>query len=75
MTAELVNLNKVRKARARAEDAKRAQENRLRYGKTLAERKTTEHARQDMIKTLDGAELTPPRLDESHDDLDPGTVS
>lgn len=75
MTAELVNLNKVRKARARAEDAKRAQENRLRFGKTLAERKATEHARQDMIKTLDGAELTHPRLDESHDDLDPGTVS
>jgi hypothetical protein len=75
MTAELVNLNKVRKARARAEDAKRAQENRLRYGRTNAERKSTDHARKDLNKTVDGAELAAPRLDESHDDLDPGTVS
>ena len=75
MTADLVNLNKVRKARARAEKEKLAQQNRARYGRTKAERKGSDYARQDLIKTVDGAELASPRLDESHDDLDPGTVS
>ena len=38
MTAEIVNLNKVRKARERADREKDAQENRLKYGQTKSER-------------------------------------
>ena len=38
MTAEIVNLNKVRKARERANRERDAQENRIKYGQTKSER-------------------------------------
>jgi hypothetical protein len=38
MTAEIVNLSKVRKARERADRERDAQENRLKYGQTKVDR-------------------------------------
>ena len=35
---EPINLNKARKAKARAEKAQRAQENRIKYGRTKAQK-------------------------------------
>jgi Domain of unknown function (DUF4169) len=74
MTADIVNLNKFRKARDKAEAEKRAEENRIRFGRTKAEKENAASEERAKSKTLDGAELQP-RLDDSHDDLDPGNVS
>jgi Domain of unknown function (DUF4169) len=74
MTANIVNLNKFRKAREKAEAEKQAQENRVRFGRTKDEKEKASSEQRAKSKTLDGAEL-PPRLDGNHDDLDPGNVS
>ena len=42
MTADIVNLRKVRKAKARAEAGVKAAENRVRFGRTKAERRLEE---------------------------------
>jgi hypothetical protein len=55
--AEIINLGKARKARAKADDKARAAENRARFGRTGAD-KALERARKDKIdRTLDGAKL------------------
>ena len=53
--AEIVNLNKARKARAKAEAGKQAEANRAKFGRTRAERdrETAEQARRAAL--LDGA--------------------
>jgi hypothetical protein len=53
--AEIVNLNRVRKAKAKAEACKRAEVNRAKFGRTRAEREAeaVEQARRDTL--LDGA--------------------
>ncbi|WP_018183495.1 DUF4169 family protein [Kaistia granuli] len=38
MTAEIINLNRIRKEKARREKASLAEENRVRFGRTRAER-------------------------------------
>jgi hypothetical protein len=55
--AEVINLNRVRKARARAEEVKQAKENRSRFGrnKDLKRREDLEKSRQN--KELDGKKL------------------
>lgn len=75
MTAEIVNLKTVRKRRARADKDKRAEENRRRFGASKAERSEAKTTRNQLDSTLDGARREQPRLDDAHDDLDPGTVS
>lgn len=53
--ADIVNLNQARKAKAKADDKVRAAENRLRFGRTKAE-KTLNAARADKLRRdLDGA--------------------
>lgn len=53
--AEILNLNKARKARTKAEDKARAAENRARFGRAKAE-KTLDAARAEKLKRdLDGA--------------------
>lgn len=42
MTADIVNLRKVRKAKVRAESDAQASENRVRFGRTKAERRLEE---------------------------------
>ena len=53
--ADIVNLNQARKAKAKADDKVRAAENRVRFGRTKAE-KTLNAARADTLRRdLDGA--------------------
>jgi len=63
MTAEIVNLNKVRKARDRAMGEKDAQENRLKYGQTKSDRSLFEAKHRKSQSELDGARR------QSDDDL------
>ena len=53
--AEIVNLNKTRKAKAKAEAGQQAEANRAKFGRTKAEkdREAAEQARRDAL--LDGA--------------------
>jgi hypothetical protein len=53
--AEIVNLNKARKAKARAEDKAAAEANRAKFGRTKATRdaEAADQARRDAL--LDGA--------------------
>jgi hypothetical protein len=53
--SELVNLNRARKARTKAEAAKAAAANRVRYGRTKAEREAAERERKRVARTLDQA--------------------
>lgn len=56
MTAEIVNLNKVRKAKARAEKERRAEENRARHGRTKGQRLAEELDKSRARRELDGAQ-------------------
>jgi hypothetical protein len=53
--ADIVNLNRARKARAKAEAGKQAEANRAKFGRTRAEREreAADKARRDAL--LDGA--------------------
>jgi hypothetical protein len=69
MTAEIVNLNKVRKARERADRERDAQENRLKYGQTKADRNLFDAKQRKSQAELDGT-----RRESGHmiDDDEPG---
>ena len=56
MTAEIVNLNKFRKAKERAEKEKLAQENRASFGRSKAERTRDEDEAERLEKQLDQAQ-------------------
>jgi hypothetical protein len=51
--AEIINLNKARKAKAQADKAVRAQENRVRFGRTKAEKAVEASERARIERTLD----------------------
>ena len=51
--AEIINLNKARKARARADKAIRAQENRAYFGRSRSERQIEAAEQARIAKTLD----------------------
>jgi len=55
--AELINLNKARKARAKAGDKAKAIENRARFGRTGAETALEKARREKAEAALDGARL------------------
>lgn len=74
MTADIVNLNKFRKARDRSVAGQQAQTNRVRFGRTKADKEKAATDERAKSNALDGAALEP-RLDDNHDDLDPGNVS
>ena len=57
--AEIVNLRNARKAKRRAEDAEQAAENRVRHGRTLAERDQERLQAERSRRALDGAEIEP----------------
>lgn len=57
MTSTPVNLNKARKARAKADKAKRADANRALHGLTKAGRKVAEAKRKADAARLDGHKL------------------
>ena len=58
--AEIVNLNRVRKAKARAEHNQQAAANRAKYGQTAAERAREQEARMRRDAVLDGQRLDDP---------------
>ena len=62
--AEIVNLNRARKARDREAAAAKAAANRAAHGRTRAERKADAEARAKRDALLDGARLDPPRTGE-----------
>lgn len=51
---EIVNLNRARKARAKADAKRTAEANRLSFGRTKAERMTTRAERERDAAQLDG---------------------
>ena len=53
----VVNLNKYRKKKAKAEREKRADRNRRLHGRTTAERARDDLAKQKLERTVDGARL------------------
>ena len=55
MTAEIVNLNKVRKAKERAEKERQAEANRLKFGASKPERSSLEAETLRSRALLDGA--------------------
>jgi hypothetical protein len=60
---KVVNLNRVRKARARAEDAATAAANRVRHGRTGAEKANDRRAEARRQALLDGARQEDPAAD------------
>lgn len=64
MSAEIVNLRRARKNRARAVGERRAEENRIRFGRTKAARRREEDERLRADTALDGARRDPPASDE-----------
>ena len=64
---DVVNLNKFRKRKAKAERTKRAETNRRLHGRTKAERARDELAKKQLTRHVDGAKLerAPERDDSS----------
>lgn len=60
MTAEIVKLGKVRKAKARADKARQAAENRVVHGRTKAERKRMAAEKDRVRRELDGTKRARP---------------
>ncbi len=54
---EIVNLRRVKKAKARAEAAEAAQQNRVRHGRTAAQKANDARERDRQGKAADGARL------------------
>lgn len=75
MTAEIINLNKVRKARERADREREAHENRLKYGQSKSERSLADAQQRKAQTELDGAQRDPSSSDNEIDDVDPSTAS
>ena len=53
--AEIINLNKARKAKARVDKAARAEENRVRFGRNKAEKQADAVERAKVTRILDDA--------------------
>jgi len=54
MTGRVVNLRQARKRRARAEKERKAKRNRIRFGRTKAERDLSEALRGKHVRHVDG---------------------
>ncbi|WP_366514072.1 DUF4169 family protein [Rhizorhabdus sp.] len=54
---DVVNLNKLRKAKARVEAKVQAEANRVKFGRTKAERKRDEIERDRLVKAVEGVKL------------------
>ena len=59
MTAEIVNLNKARKAKTRADKERQAEENRRKFGRTKGQRLSEEHDKSRAQRELDGMQRDP----------------
>ena len=56
---DLINLNRARKARAKAEAAKTAADNRRKFGMTKAEKQAITESKQRLERHLEGHRLDP----------------
>ena len=65
MSGDIVNLRQFRKSRERQEKDRKAEENRLQYGRTKAEKTLTKALNEKAEKQLDQGKLerTPPKDD------------
>lgn len=61
--SNVVNLNKFRKAKAKAEKAKQAETNKRLHGRTKAERQREHLQKQQLENKVDGARLEGPAVD------------
>jgi hypothetical protein len=59
MSAEIVNLRRARKAKARSEREKQAADNRIAFGRSKAEKALAEAERQRAGKSIDGHRREP----------------
>ncbi len=75
MTAEIINLNKVRKARERADREREAHENRLKYGQSKSERGLADAQHRKSQSELDRARRDETRTADDTDDIDPSNAS
>lgn len=87
MTADIINLKRVRKAKAQAEKAEQSANNRAKFGQTKSDRQRIIADQDRADRSLDGAHLgdvVQPAANEAgfrntadpvDDDLDPGAVS
>ncbi len=75
MTAEIINLNKVRKARERADREREAQENRIKFGQSKSERSLVDAQHRKSQAELDRARRDDNRGTDDSDDIDPGAAS
>ena len=55
--AEIINLNKARKAKARVDKSARAEENRARFGRSKTQKQADAAETAKVTRLLDGAEL------------------
>lgn len=62
--AEIINLNKYRKKKAREEKAAKADENRVKHGRRKSDKTADDTARKAGEETLDGKHLDPPEEDK-----------
>jgi hypothetical protein len=62
--SEIVNLRRVRKAKAKAEAERQAAENRVAFGRSKAEKETTRALRSLETQRLDGHRLGPKSSEE-----------
>lgn len=62
--AEIINLRRARKLRDRAAADKQAEQNRISFGRSKAERSLTEAERDKATRTLEGHRLPSPDDDE-----------
>lgn len=58
--AEIINLNKVRKAKARVAADKQAAENRVRFGRSKAQKQQDAAEAEALRRKLDSLRLDPP---------------
>lgn len=56
-TDKVINLNKVRKQRKRAADAAKAEQNRVRHGRTGAEKARARQEAETRVRVLDGKSM------------------
>jgi benzoyl-CoA reductase/2-hydroxyglutaryl-CoA dehydratase subunit BcrC/BadD/HgdB len=75
MTAEIINLNKVRKARERADREREAHENRLKYGQSKPERNLADAQHRKTQSDLEGARREGKGGVSDADDIDPSNAS
>lgn len=71
MTAEIINLRQVRKARARAAKDAQADENRAKFGLSKADRQQLAMETDRSVRHLDGARLDRPAPVMDDDDEPP----